>query len=153
MEKIPILSFYSPRDPSDARFGFSVKFWYCQYLFHGFSLRKMVIGEKTVVLANQKFVSALRVDQGPTFKETYFQGGFATSVTRPTFRETYFWRTYFQGEECNVSSCCKNYNASNSAALPAVIVEGDLLETLPRPDVIPTLQDFPPKKMKKTLKK
>ena len=48
---------------SDAGFGFSVKFWHSQYFFHGFSLRKLVFGEKTVVLASEKFVSVIRVTQ------------------------------------------------------------------------------------------
>ena len=38
-----------------------MKFWYCQYFFNGLSLRKIVFGEKTVVLASQKFVSVMRV--------------------------------------------------------------------------------------------
>ena len=48
---------------SDAGFGFSVKFWYSQYFFHGFSLRKSVFGEKTMVWASKKFVSVIRVTQ------------------------------------------------------------------------------------------
>ena len=47
---------------SDAGFGFSVKFWYCQYFVHAFSLRKMIFGEKLWFWAVKKFVSVIRVN-------------------------------------------------------------------------------------------